>query len=381
MKTKKITLAILSIAMMSCANQSKKMEIIPAVVVESPNEDINDSTYTLKETIYANRLSDGNYELTLKNEGTYNIFWGNEQCSIDFSKATTLSGKETTILMTNPIPTKRMFFAAVNATDTLFISERELDLENSINVRDLGGIPTQDGKHVKWGKVFRAGALPNLTEADKAYLAEVGLKTIIDLRSDHEIEEQPDTYPEGVEWVNIQLGGENTNPNDISQMMQAMKEMKPDSDGSEIMGEFGKKFAQRGDLFKEEFEIFLNPEKQNILFHCTAGKDRTGHTSAMFLYALGVDKETICDEYELSNYFRSKKAQPGMNSDGQMKAMVEKYGIPEHAMIMMNGVHRNWLNMFFAEVETQFGSLDNFLAQECGVDGAAKEKLREMYLQ
>ncbi len=370
------TLLATTIILASCTNKIK-VEMQTATILNVPTENINNEKYTLKEVIYANRLSDGNYELTLKQDSEYNIFCGNFPNVIDWTKATKLKGKETTILINNPNPNKRMLFAAVNNTDTIYISERELDIQNSINVRDLGGIKTKNGKHIKWGKFFRSGALANLTDKDKSYLAEIGLKTIIDLRSSHEMEDQPDTKLNGVEWINIQLGGENTNPNDISKMMKAMMEMKPDDDGTSIMGEFGKKFIERGELFKQEFDLFLNPEKQPIIFHCTAGKDRTGHTSALLLYALGVDMETIYDEYELSNYFRNKKSQ---ENDQQSKAMLEKYGIPENAMIIMNGVNRNWLKMFFNEIQLKYGSVDNFLEQELELDSKAKQKLREMYL-
>ena len=330
--------------------------------------------YTLNETIYVDRLPNDNYKLILEQKGTWKVYKGYDQNNIDWNTPHELTTDKKEITIENEQPNKRMFFGAIKAKDTLFLSEREIDMENTVNFRDLGGIPTTDGKHTKWGMLYRSGDLPEITDNDMDYIQELGIKTILDLRSQGEIDEKPDMYPQETQWVHLPIG--NMENQDTKEMLKKLKEADPETfDGDKMMKEFSIQFVNNPDNFKKLFQYILNTKDVPLLFHCTAGKDRTGFSSAFILYALGVDEETILNEYALSNFFRYE-----YNESMTQKATTF-YGIDQRILRALMGVKKSYLETGFNEIRAKYGSVDNYLSKELGVDSLAKVKLRHIYLQ
>lgn len=167
--------------------------------------------------------------------------------------------------------------------------ERLIDLEGAVNFRDLGGYDTLDGHRTRWRTLFRADGLSELSEADFAVMADLGIRTVVDLRSGYEVEQSRfnveahpvdfhhfpfiDQLPHAEEWDRRPglLGAQ-------------YKEMLVDA-APQIIGALGALSA---------------PDAQPAVFHCTAGKDRTGLLSALLLSLLGVPEETVIDDYALS---------------------------------------------------------------------------------
>lgn len=174
------------------------------------------------------------------------------------------------------------------------VAERLLPLEQGSNFRDIGGYVTKDGKVVRWGKVFRSGAEPMLTPADLALVDQLHIGTVVDLRSIEEREINPDTIDdrEGALFVSNDYG--------MKALMQPM-------------------MARKGEHIYEGMERLLAPQYRSlyrrimtagengqgaVLYHCSAGQDRTGVATAMLYDVLGVDRETILADYQLSTRFR-----------------------------------------------------------------------------
>ncbi|PNW29091.1 tyrosine-protein phosphatase [Formosa algae] len=257
----------------------------------------------------------------------------------------------------------------------MFLSEREIDFENTVNFRDIGGIKTVNGKHTKWGMLFRSGELSELTDADLAYMESLNIKTILDLRTDEEIEDKPDMYPAGVKWKHLPIG-DLGNKADMNKMMDTIRNADPETfDGGKLMEELSVKFINSKTNFKALFAELLSQDgdRTPLLFHCTAGKDRTGFSSAFILRALGVDKNTIIDEYTLSNYYRYE-----YNEETVEKA-AKFYGLDQRILRPMMSVRPEWLKKGFDEIDKQYGSFDNYLL-EIGVDSTAKANLRAKFL-
>jgi protein-tyrosine phosphatase len=167
--------------------------------------------------------------------------------------------------------------------------ERVIALEGAVNFRDLGGYVTPDGARTRWRVLFRADGLGELTGPDLDVLREIGIRTVVDLRSGYEVEQgrfdvdaHPvefhhfpfiDTLPNADEW--------NLRPGLLGSQYKEML----DEAGPQILG---------------ALTVLASPDALPAVFHCTAGKDRTGLLSAIVLSLLGVPEETVVADYALS---------------------------------------------------------------------------------
>lgn len=259
---------------------------------------------------------------------------------------------------------KVLFFAAIAAAFALTGCKdsmkqeqtRELPVEGAYNVRDLGGYKGAGGKTVKWRTVVRSGDLNKLTDADLDYFASIPIVSYVDFRDSTEISNAPDRRPATLKHdfaLSISAGS-----------VIEMKDVR--SGNTEDLLVMGNRMFVRDfqPQFAEFFRILSDPSNTPLLFHCSAGKDRTGFAAAMFLSALGVDRETIIEDYMLSaELLRDKYA-----------ADVEKY--PELAPLMT--VHRHYIEGAFEVIDREYGGVENYLTQYLGVD---LDLLRSLYLE
>ena len=179
---------------------------------------------------------------------------------------------------------------------TMEHNNRHIPFEEIINFRDLGGYQTREGRAVAWRKVFRSGELEYMTEKDAAYLQrEIGLKTIIDLRSTAIVSE-------------IKVEG----PFSELDIQRHNIAFVPESDRDKVRDFFQNwtswsdyyvfqlKETGIGDRIVKALSIIADPANHPVLFHCTAGKDRTGVLAGMILNILGVPDRDIIGDYALT---------------------------------------------------------------------------------
>ena len=205
-----------------------------------------------------------------------------------------------------------------------------LPVAGAYNVRDTGGYPAEGGKMVKTGLLYRSGDLNRLFERDESYLyGELGIKTIVDFRSKKhktdgsnaapsEQEENPDKYWDGVsrEWADTAIDESVIVPD--YQAIIENSTLYPNIDRVIAAVETGYRNIVTGTgttpharaQYKKFFEILLDPDRGHILYHCSAGKDRTGVVTALLLSALGVDRETVIKDYLLSAEYVKDKYYP-----------------------------------------------------------------------
>ncbi len=243
---------------------------------------------------------------------------------------------------------------------------RSITLEGASNVRDLGGWRAAEGGRVRFGAVFRSASLGGLTDADAATLAGTGLRTVVDLRGDRERDHAPsrlDALPGvDVHWLPIDpsLGA---SLRDLAAARETTGE-----DAMELMRRAYVAYAlEWPHRYAAMFDLLLQEARRPLLFHCTAGKDRTGLGAALLLTALGVEHEAIRADYLATN--RLWAGEPELTAI-----------LPPAVAEVLLGVHTELLDAAFAAIHAAHGSLDAYFTQRIGLDAVRRERLREALL-
>jgi len=246
--------------------------------------------------------------------------------------------------------------------------QRAAFLEGAPNFRDLGGYACADGKQTAWQKIYRSQTLANLTDADHAVLHEIGIKTVIDFRSDEELQQSPSRLPEGLTVIHLPIDAGNVSDSTPSIMQRLMNGEIDSLQAIFFMEEANRHFATDfAPQYKAFFSILANPDAYPLVFHCTAGKDRTGFAAAMILSTLGVSWDTIMEDYLLTNtYLKPSSIVPQM-PDKALPAMRQLWSVKP-----------SYLNAALDEIVKRYGSLDDFLQKELGLGDAEKEALKKI---
>jgi len=168
-----------------------------------------------------------------------------------------------------------------------------LELEGSFNARDVGGYPAGGGKTIKYRRFIRTGSLFRLTEQGKSVLLDMGIRCVVDLRSNFEVNEKPDAVMNDPRftWRHLPML-------DYIYAGIADEQYVPFPPSLEEM--YINLLNEDRNSFRSLFQLFASPEHESYLFHCTMGKDRTGVAAALLLSLAGVDDETIVEDYSHS---------------------------------------------------------------------------------
>ncbi len=237
-------------------------------------------------------------------------------------------------------------------------------LRDASNLRDLGGWRTADGRRVRRGLVFRAPALSGLGEADLATVAALGLRTVCDLRGAREAEHTPVLLPGATRHALPIEPSVGAGLRDILATGQATGE-----DLHTLLRRAYEAYAlsatrQYGTLFA----LLARGDAGPLLFHCTAGKDRTGFGAALLLSALGVGEEDVMADYLATNDLWRRESLPARDLP------------PELAAVLLRA-HRPLLEAGLAAARAAHGTLEAYLHHALGVDAAALERLRGRLLE
>jgi len=248
------------------------------------------------------------------------------------------------------------------APDTL---PRAVALEGASNVRDLGGWPTAGGGTVAFGRVFRAAALTRLTDADRVSLADIGLRTVCDFRGERERERAPSRL-HGLGWLRIySFPIEPTIGASLSDI-PATRE----ATGQDVLDLMHRAYLSYAfdwaHCYRATFDLILEgAERLPLLFHCSAGKDRTGFGAALLLSAVGVGWEFVMADYLASNRL--------WRSDPELAARLR----PVVADKLLRA-HGELLEGAFDAVRREFGSVDRYLQAMLDMDVPRRERLRAL---
>lgn len=279
----------------------------------------------------------------------------------------------------DPNPGSRVYFKIKGGNGSeIKTAERLLPLQGATNFRDLGGYRTADGKTVQWGKLFRSDELAGLTKADITFLQKSGLKTIIDYRTDDEVKQKPDPAIQGVAYVRNPVFGQSGSGTDIFAYMAAGEFDKMGKPGDVLIAA-NRDMVDHPEAYAKLFYMMLDPAATAFVQHCTAGKDRTGLGSALMLLALGVPKETVMQDFLLSNQYRAAYNKAAVD------AMVKQFQLKDENAIgiiqALMDVRPEYMNAAFDEMAKKYGSIQGFLEKGIGLSAAEQAKLKKMYLE
>ena len=255
----------------------------------------------------------------------------------------------------------------------------DLGLQGVPNARDLGGYRCADGRMVRLGTLLRSEALIHATEPDLDVLRGLGVAMVIDLRGEAEaarLGSGPWTGPR------THLPATDVTQTVLVEMMGAGPDTEPlDEDAlTKIMVEMYRQFVA-DESSRSAFSGALNliagtaGRGESVLFHCTAGKDRTGWLAALALTGLGVDRADVYADYLLTN----ERSGTGRGAEGRAKlmAMLRRMLGERQPLMPLIEVRPTYLDAAFAEVEERYGSVEEFLVSGLGCD---LERFREALL-
>jgi protein-tyrosine phosphatase len=258
---------------------------------------------------------------------------------------------------------------------------RVVPLEGGRNFRDLGGYETREGLRVRWGRLFRSGSMSHLTTADERVLGALGIRVVVDLRSPTERAHEPTAWrPEHVRHVSWDYDFRNVS-------MRAMLREFPVMDPESVRGGMQRLYRSFPNMFAQPYAELLRHLASGdlpLVFHCAAGKDRTGLAAALVLLALGVPRATVIDDYTLTNetidltklLHTYQKMSIGVGDDAAHSREIS----PEARAVLM-AAHPSYLEAALEAIDEEHGSLDAYLQQILGVTEALHSSLRAHLLE
>lgn len=246
-------------------------------------------------------------------------------------------------------------------------SERRVPFEGVTNFRDLGGYAVAGGGRTRWGRVFRADALFRLTAADLVTFERLGLRAVYDLRGDDERELRPNPIP----TVALPLLGHPVLSVQDASSGADTRALAGAEDGERWLASFYIGLLEgSGPAFGSLLGGLVGDHGLPAVFHCAGGKDRTGMAAAILLLTLGVDEETVLDDYVLTTTYLA-----GDRRTTSLAELVETGMSPEAAAGII-ATPRHAMAAALGRLRTEFGGPEAYLTGPAGLDRSTVEQLR-----
>jgi len=249
------------------------------------------------------------------------------------------------------------------------VAERLVPLEGGINFRDMGGYPAMDGRRVRWGKLYRSGTMSMLTPADYDALAERGIRTVIDLRTGSEQQDDPNLWAAHAGIGYWSRDHEETFGNLHEMAGQGIASAE---DAHEIMRAGYRLLPiQHAPAYAEMFRRIAAGDVP-IVINCTAGKDRTGGGAALVLAALGVSHDVIAADFALTERAVDLRKALG----GRSGRHAERYAqLPEPVMLALGRAHPGYIFALLEAIDERHGGIEGYVA-DLGLTASDLEAIR-----
>ncbi len=256
------------------------------------------------------------------------------------------------------------------------VPSRVVPLQGGINFRDLGGYETLDGERVRWRKLFRCGHLADLSAADIRSLQQLGISQVHDFRR---LDEQAGTPSQPLQATFI---------NDYDMSLGSLVRFWELLHAGQLTGSRAHQLvvesyhngpAEVAPHYRRLFQSLLDNREQATLFHCAAGKDRTGLAAALILSALGVSRQQVVEDYLLTrDHFDVDTL------IAKVEGHLRHAGVSDWERGWLEpfcSVHEDNIEAFFDGISRRYGSLDHYLSAALGLEEVQRRQLREAYLE
>lgn len=254
---------------------------------------------------------------------------------------------------------------------------RLISLQGVQNFRDMGGYQTPAGQIVKWGTIYRSGFLSDMTWDCAQEMKSRAIKHVVDFRSVREKGARPANWSHG--WTptyhDAPIGG------NAAAWIQEMLRRISESDALEeslreqLLDAYRTIPIDNTGGLKAFFLALLHREPEEaVLFHCKAGKDRTGIAGALLMKLLGLDDDSIMQDYMLTNTAMDIEAYAA--STAASLSLKSGRTIKPSDVIPLVGVEEDYLHTCFRTISDHFGSVDTYIEVALGVSQSQKEQLK-----
>ncbi len=244
---------------------------------------------------------------------------------------------------------------------------RVVELQGCSNLRDLGGYRAVGGRRLRMGRVFRGASLANLTDTDLVRFAALGIRTVCDLRGVSESGRAPSRLPDRNTPEIVALPIEPRVGASLRDLL-ARNATRGEDMYAVLQTAYSAYAVEHLPRYRRLFELLLEGGRLPLLFHCSAGKDRTGFGAALLLTALGVPQETVMADYLATNrIWRREHALPP--------------DTPAALRDTLLTAHPGLLEQALTQAVDRCGSRERLMAEGLGVDAAALRRLRDTLLE
>ena len=249
------------------------------------------------------------------------------------------------------------------ASNTNQRERREVRFAGASNFRDLGGYAAADGRRVKWNRLYRSASLAGLTPSDQTSLAQLELALVCDLRRDEERRDAPSRIDpiDGLDVAPLNIGPTRK----LSELYSHLR--RETTTKAEIRAAMCELYRSFVSDFQSEYSrllhFMLERERLPLLFHCAAGKDRTGFAAAITLAALGISREQIFEDYLLTNELLDTSSS-------------DDFGLSPELFHVVLAADPEYLDSAFLQIDQEFGGLDGYLSGALSLGDRERDALR-----
>ncbi len=248
-------------------------------------------------------------------------------------------------------------------------------LDGGINFRDMGGNRAADGRLIKPGYLFRSGALDQLTDADCHRLNTLAIVNILDYRDPDEVQQKPDVVWAGANYIHVPANPLSDKVNGNLEKLTSNDNNLRAFNGREFMLELYRLLPFNNPAYRRLASLLEAPAEGGLVQHCAVGKDRTGVGSALILFALGADKNTVMEDYLLTEMTLAPFRQKMLT---QLSQKLDEHALEQFGYVM--SAREEFLSTALSVIEERYGSTDNWLEQEFSLTSQRREALYARYL-
>lgn len=258
----------------------------------------------------------------------------------------------------------------------LYDANQSIVLEGVHNFRDMGGYKTHSGKIVKRHLFFRSANLAKMTPQDQEKLKRLGIKTIFDYRDDNEAEANPTPVIEGVQNIRVPAKGAAPFKMPGTMKMESHNFNFYNQIDADLFTKFYAQMPFNNPSFQRLMQLLKNEANLGLLHHCAVGKDRTGVGGALILLTLGVPRETIMQDYLLTNGLLAPVV---AQMEKRLTAVYPDMDLTVFHEIM--SADEKYLHAVFEEIDRRYETETDFLQDQFGISAEIRNALQAKYLE